>query len=61
MSDSDRPTDGVEQSSSELRCEADYDDWVDIAESEFVDYVEGYEDFARCVVDELRWDQRDEE
>ena len=31
----------VEQSSSELRCEADYDDWVDIAESEFVDYVEG--------------------
>ena len=22
--------------------------------------VEGYEHFARCVVDELRWDQRDE-
>ena len=42
MSDSNaRPGDGVEQSSSELRCEADYDDWVDIAESEFVDYVEG--------------------
>jgi hypothetical protein len=23
--------------------------------------VEGYEDFAICVIDELRWDQRDEE
>jgi len=22
--------------------------------------VKGYEDFARCVIDELRWDQRDE-
>ena len=22
--------------------------------------VKGYEDFVRCVIDELRWDQRDE-
>ena len=25
----------------DLRCSVDYDDWVDMADSEFVDYIEG--------------------
>jgi len=35
--------------------------WDEDAVDDLLTAVEGYEDFARCVVDELRWDQRDEE
>lgn len=30
-----------ETTQQELRCEVEYKDWIDISESEFVDYVEG--------------------
>jgi|AntDeeMetagen192_2_1112575.scaffolds.fasta_scaffold18054_3 hypothetical protein len=35
--------------------------WTEDDVDQLLSAVEGYEDFARCVVDELRWDQRDEE